>query len=517
MKRNQKAIIVLTGIILIAIIAVLNAMGVIDITGTAGEINGQPLPTPTYTQETTQPFENLSPSNLSLESESVTTDCSKVSAVIILSNAANSQTARSITINLQVIEGAEYIAQSPNSIWWVSSLMGDQKRLVNYRISTNEQWLTANQGTQIVLEAYIEAETTNTQGNVGKSLRVSFTAPGTCTPPETPTPTPDPNLPICKDWSMFHSLRTGDMEIFRLDGIEGRPGFRLYNLTNHSAEDRNPSRSPDGLWVAFQSNRDGNFELYLTDAAGGNLRRLTENDADDINPVFGPDNRKIVYQSNRSGNWDIYLYDRIARQETQLTSGPQDEVNPFWSPNGRYIVYQTNRAGNWDLIILEVNNGEETVLAAQPGNEMYPAYAPNGRSIAFISSSEEGIYDVYIADVDSLGVTRLTNGRAAANLAWSPDSRSIAYDDTRESNLDIYVYRLSTNSDARLTTSPASDYAPTWDCSSLVIYYTSQTDETADIYQAALTGGEPQAMTADPGQDLWPVFNNPKSFGPSLP
>jgi TolB protein len=211
------------------------------------------------------------------------------------------------------------------------------------------------------------------------------------------------------------------------------------------------------------------------------------------------------------------VYDRIARQETRLTDGEQDETHPYWSPNGQAIVYQTNRAGNWDLIILNLDRGEETVLAAKPDDEMYPAYSPNGQQIAFIASPAEGIHEIFVADSASLGVTEITTNSSAANLAWSPDSKSLAYEDTRAQNTDIYIYRLSTKSETRLTETASSEYAPTWDCRGLILYYTLQDESRVDIFQLAITGGEPLAMTVDPAADLWPIFNNPKSFAPSLP
>ncbi|MXW81383.1 MAG: tandem-95 repeat protein, partial [Gemmatimonadetes bacterium] len=59
---------------------------------------------------------------------------------------------------------------------------------------------------------------------------------------------------------------------------------RLRRLTNHDAEDMSPSWSPDGTLIAFQSNRDGNWAIYVMDADGNNLRRLPNRDAGDGSP-----------------------------------------------------------------------------------------------------------------------------------------------------------------------------------------------------------------------------------------
>jgi Tol biopolymer transport system component len=65
---------------------------------------------------------------------------------------------------------------------------------------------------------------------------------------------------------VFHSFRLGDLEIFRLDGVEASDGSNVVNISNNAASDSRPSRSPDDKWIVFQSNRDGNVELYLSDS-----------------------------------------------------------------------------------------------------------------------------------------------------------------------------------------------------------------------------------------------------------
>ena len=57
-------------------------------------------------------------------------------------------------------------------------------------------------------------------------------------------------------------------------------------LTDNDAEDDAPSWSPDGSRIAFQSDRDGNFEIYVMNADGSGQTRLTHNDAFDLSPSW---------------------------------------------------------------------------------------------------------------------------------------------------------------------------------------------------------------------------------------
>jgi Tol biopolymer transport system component len=82
-------------------------------------------------------------------------------------------------------------------------------------------------------------------------------------------------------------------------------GSRPRRLTRHDATDTMPAFSPQGGRIAFASDRDGNFEIYLIDLDGagrpGRLQRLTQHPGLDTHPVFSPDGRWVAYTSERGG------------------------------------------------------------------------------------------------------------------------------------------------------------------------------------------------------------------------
>ncbi len=66
-------------------------------------------------------------------------------------------------------------------------------------------------------------------------------------------------------------------------------------LTVHDASDSFPAWSPDGRRIAFESDRDGNDEIYVMNADGSGVTRLTDNDAIDRSPAWSPDGRRIAF------------------------------------------------------------------------------------------------------------------------------------------------------------------------------------------------------------------------------
>lgn len=104
----------------------------------------------------------------------------------------------------------------------------------------------------------------------------------------------------------YNSDETGVFEIYKTDF----KGEKITQVTfNPTSNDVSPDISPKGDKIAFFSDRDGNYEIYLMNSDGSAQMRLTANPADDSGPVFSPDGTKVLFHSNRSGNYDIYMLD----------------------------------------------------------------------------------------------------------------------------------------------------------------------------------------------------------------
>jgi Tol biopolymer transport system component len=307
----------------------------------------------------------------------------------------------------------------------------------------------------------------------------------------------------CIQCLIFHTFRDENLEVYRLDGIEGQPGFELHNLSKDEAVDSRPSRAPDDSGIVFQSNRNGNVELYTTDLSGaGKPARLTNTQSNNTNSMYGPDAKTIAYQSDRNGNYDLFTIDKVTHNERQITSDPADDVNPFWSPDLKWLVFQSNRNSNWDLYILDTKTGNEYQLTDTPADETFPAWSPNGKQIAYIGD-DNGKTDLYIVDINGQNLKRITTDGKTINAVWSPEGHRIAYQSERNGNLDIYSYDLREDKEYRVTDYEGKDSGPTWDCGGTNLAFTSIRDGNPNVFQVFWKGGPAGNMTIDPATDKW--------------
>ena len=117
-------------------------------------------------------------------------------------------------------------------------------------------------------------------------------------------------------------------------GADGSSPTRLTN--DDAALDTQPAWSPDGTKIAFSSDRDGNFEIYVMQPDGSNPTRLTNNLSLDGEPNWSPDGTRMVFVTQRDipSLWEIYVMDadgsiqrgsRTTRRWTSIRNGRRME------------------------------------------------------------------------------------------------------------------------------------------------------------------------------------------------
>ena len=235
---------------------------------------------------------------------------------------------------------------------------------------------------------------------------------------------------------VFESNRDGNNEVYAMNAN----GSGTANLTNNAASDRAPAWSPDGARVAFVSYRDGNNEIYVMNANGSGVTNLTNNTAHEFGPAWSPDQTKIAFASSRDGNWEVYVMNANGSGVARLTNtSPATTGDAAWSPDGSRIAFRTNRDGNNEIYVMNANGSGVARLTNNNADDEHPDWSPDGTRIAF-HSDRDGNNEIYVMNANGSGVTRLTNNSADdEHPDWSPDGTRIAFTSGRDGNDEVYV------------------------------------------------------------------------------
>jgi Tol biopolymer transport system component len=239
------------------------------------------------------------------------------------------------------------------------------------------------------------------------------------------------------------------------------PGDRRPAVVGPS-EDTQPVISPQGH-LAFASDRDGNFDIYVK-LRDGDIQRVTNNPSSDYEPAWSVEGARLAFVSERRGNPDIFV--SLAEKDAsanRLTASPAVDINPAWSPSGIQLAFSSNRKGNYDIWILELGRKPKRLTPSKAA-DFDPAWSPDGSKIAFTRRSSSGNYDVYVIDAAGGGLKRLTNNRAEdAEPNWSPNGDQIAFVTNRDGDYEIYVMSAQGDNERNFSRNPESlDVAPDW-------------------------------------------------------
>lgn len=172
---------------------------------------------------------------------------------------------------------------------------------------------------------------------------------------------------------------------------------------------RVPRSSPSGNRIVYETNTDGNLEIYLMDLSTTDLsqlnpadipkKRITNNDIDDGSPTFFPSEERIVFVSSRNEVHQLYTIDIDGKNEKHLNPSQYDTYNPTVSPDGKTIAFVSARDGDWEIYRVDSNGKNERQITSGIGRSIQPAFSPDGRYLAFVSDRSD-TFHIYLMDLD---------------------------------------------------------------------------------------------------------------------
>jgi Tol biopolymer transport system component len=250
----------------------------------------------------------------------------------------------------------------------------------------------------------------------------------TPTPPPPPTPFPPSPTPFLLSESTFTPMPatevspTPDVAALTLTAPgftptppSGRDFYRLQRLTNDAFGEYRPAVSPDGRYIAFASERDGNWDIYVLDRSTNTEQRLTDDAVPDMSPSWSPDGSFIAYQHNNPNPAGPVLVDHVVMNsdgsnKSVIASGAVWRGNepPAWPLPGDRIAFTDSR----DVVVMSVADRREVTRFTPPGVQAY--FDPVWFDSALLAFTSDGA--LMIGDTTSGEVKRVDGTPGFARL-----------------------------------------------------------------------------------------------------
>jgi len=221
---------------------------------------------------------------------------------------------------------------------------------------------------------------------------------------------------ISPDGDFIAFTYKGDIWSVPVSGGEAR------QLTVRDTYEASPVWSPDGKKIAFLSDRNGNFDVYVMDAKGGTPKRLTSNSAAEVPEGFSPDGKEVYYSAAiqapassvmyPSGRMtQLYAVDIETGKSRQVLATPANMISI--SPDGKKMLYQDVKGfeDEWrkhhtssvtrDIWLYTPEDGKHRNLTARAGEDRNPVLDPANGIVYFLSERDGGTFNVYSFPIDN--------------------------------------------------------------------------------------------------------------------
>jgi Tol biopolymer transport system component len=237
---------------------------------------------------------------------------------------------------------------------------------------------------------------------------------------------------------LFIGSRDGNRDIYRLR--VSPQGISTDEVPERFASGTNAhtmSVSADGKRLVYASYRQGNDIWSIPIPASGvasvtGATQVTSGAGRIEKLAVSPDGRWLAFDADREGQSDVWRMPTSGGPAQQLTHSSENEFVNDWSPDGHEIVIHTIRNGQRDLLVISADGARAEPVATRPGHEQHAGWGPDGNSIVFDAAPKPGEREQAFITTRAKpgapwGPPRQITRKGSADPKWSPDGRLIAF------------------------------------------------------------------------------------------
>jgi serine/threonine protein kinase/Tol biopolymer transport system component len=260
----------------------------------------------------------------------------------------------------------------------------------------------------------------------------------------------DPLPNIVFNYSRTFSVSDSDVLVYVESASRGSEQLAWFDRTGTAlgmvgspGTDLVPALSPDETRLAMSrlDPETQNADLWLLDLRRGTESRFTYDAATDHAPVWSPDSSRIVWNSNREGQANLYQKAASGEgQDSLLFKADHWKWANDWSRDGRFIIYnENNPESNNDLWILPLDGDRKPFAWRQmPFHEREARFSPDSKWIAYVSN-ESGNDEVYVAAFPTGGKSQVVSIEGGRFPRWRGDGKELFYVDSGGTLMSVDV------------------------------------------------------------------------------
>ena len=216
-------------------------------------------------------------------------------------------------------------------------------------------------------------------------------------------------------------------------------------------------------------------------AAGPPIRQLTSSTATNVRPAWSPDGKSIAFQSNRDGPYHIYVMNTDGSNLRQITSGNEnDDRHPNWSPDGKTIAVDTGSEIRREIALIDVASKNRTVITKLGMTAQFPSFSPDGQTIAFFLYNL-GTMDLWTVAKDGSRPAAVTKELATEannqctfachSARWSPDGNRVAFSDGDNARV-LLMASITSGSPTPISPAGEKSHFPVFLADGRIVYVT---------------------------------------------
>jgi serine/threonine-protein kinase len=190
--------------------------------------------------------------------------------------------------------------------------------------------------------------------------------------------------------------------------------------------------SSDGRWLLYDSNLQGNSDIFRLPIGDGPSEQLTTDPVDEFAADLSPDGRTLAYHTWRTGTRDIEVKPLDGAPTVLVTDTPMQEAYPVWSPDGRSLLFVTQSPPAYSIHVARRGADGRWARAQLADSALSPEWSPDGASVAFVAAvSTEETHEIRIIPAAG-GPERPVfamnvDAPVAQAVRWSPDGRQLYF------------------------------------------------------------------------------------------